>query len=220
MSWKVLDRMTPAFDANAEPLITPEVREKIESYFPRYETKRAALLPALHLVQNTYGHVSYQAMSEIAEVLEIHPSDVLDTITFYTHFWTHKKGRKVITVCRSLSCEVCGGAALLKEVKKQLNVGEHETTPDGEYSLVTEECLAVCDHGPCMLINEKMHKRVRVEDVEKILSDPNNDKIDYERSDLFDPPAMKPAEVYAAAGLQAHKKDSSNSAVSEKPQGE
>ena len=192
MSWQVIDRKQPVFDPKAPPVLSEAVREKIRSFFPRYDSRRAVLLPALHIVQDALGHVSYQAMYEIAKVLDIHPSDVLDTISFYTHFWTHPKGEKVVTVCRSISCEVMGGAAVLEEIKKQLGVEEHGTTKDGKYSLVTEECLAGCDHAPCMLINEKLHKRVRAEDVKKILSDANNTKIDPERSELFDAPRVGP----------------------------
>jgi NADH-quinone oxidoreductase subunit E len=188
MSWKVIDRKQPVFDPKAPPVLSEAVREKIRSFFPRYDSRRAVLLPALHIVQDALGHVSYQAMYEIAKLLDIHPSDVMDTISFYTHFWTHPKGEKVVTACRSISCEVMGGAAVLEEIKKQLGVEEHGTTKDGKYSLVTEECLAGCDHAPCMLINEKLHKRVRPEDVKKILADTNNAKIDPERSELFDAP--------------------------------
>ncbi len=188
MAWKTLDRTEPVYDKDAPVVLSEAVRRKIESYFPRYETKRAVLLPALHVVQESLGHVSWKAMAEVAEILEIPPSDVLDTISFYTHFWTKPKGRKVITVCRSISCELMGGREMLDAVKAKLGIGEHETTPDGEYSLVTEECLAGCDHAPCMLINERLHKNVRLEDVEKILADLENDRIDAQRSDLYDAP--------------------------------
>ena len=127
-------------------------------------------------------------MVEIAELLEIRPADVLDTTSFYTHFWTHAKGKKVIVVCRSLSCEVLGGSAVLEEIKRQLGIEEHETTPDGQWSFMTEECLAACEHAPCMLINEKLHKCVKVADLDRILDDPNNDKLEMPRSDLFDAP--------------------------------
>ena len=150
------------------------------------------MLPALWVVQNGNGHVSHQAMVEIAELLEIHPSDVLDTLSFYTHFWTHPKGKKVINVCRSISCELMGGARVLAELKKQLGIDEHGTSSDGRYSLVTEECLACCDHAPCMIINEKTHKHVRPEDVAGILADESNDRVTMKRSDLFDAPSSAP----------------------------
>lgn len=189
MSWKTIDRVTPVVEAEGGPLLSDAVRDKIRSFFPRYETKKAALLPALHIVQNTLGHVPWAAMVEVAEVLEIHPSEVIDTLSFYTHFWTHEKGKKVVTVCRSLTCEVMGGDKVLEAIKSELGIEEHGTTPDGQYSLVTEECLAGCDHGPCLLVNEKMHKCVKPEDVKKILADEDNDKLPFARSDLFDPPA-------------------------------
>jgi len=190
MSWTVIDRNQPAFDPKAPPVLSEAVRTKIRSFFERYETKRAVLLPALHIVQDALGHVPCQAMVEIADLLEIHPSDVIDTISFYTHFWTHRKGEKVITVCRSISCEVMGGAAVLEELKKQLGIDEHETTRNGKYSLVTEECLAGCDHAPCLLINEKLHKRVKPQEVAKFLAEADNDRIAVPRSDLFDAPSL------------------------------
>jgi NADH-quinone oxidoreductase subunit E len=188
MAWQTIDRNQPAIDSDAAPALSEAVRDKIRTFFDRYETKRAVLLPALHIVQNTLGHVSWQAMTEIAELLEIPPSEVMDTISFYTQFWIHPKGKKVITVCRSISCEVMGSNAVLAEIKKQLGIDEHGTTTDGKYSLITEECLAGCDHAPCLTINEKVHKRVRPEDVARILADADNDRLSVERSDLFDAP--------------------------------
>ncbi|MCK4658398.1 MAG: NAD(P)H-dependent oxidoreductase subunit E [Phycisphaerae bacterium] len=188
MVWQAIDRNEAVIDPEAPAVLSAAVRKKIESFLPRYETRLAALLPALHVVQDELGYLSHQAMKEIAEILELHPSQVLDTLSFYTHFWTHPKGRKVITVCRSICCETLGGNKLLEAIKAKLGIDEHETTPDGEYSLVTEECLALCDYGPCMLINEKVHKCVKPEDVGRILDDPNNDVVDMPRSDLFDGP--------------------------------
>ena len=87
-----------------------------------------------------------------------------------------------------MTCELMGGAAVKAALEKKLGIHEHQTTPDGEWSLMTEECLAGCDHAPCMLINEKLHKCVRVEELEQILGDPNNDKLSMPRSDLYDAP--------------------------------
>ena len=193
MAWVTINRNEPVVDPKASPVLSEAVRTKIRSFFERYETKQAVLLPALHIVQDALGHVPWQAMVEIADLLEIHPSDVIDTISFYTHFWTHPKGEKVVTACRSISCEVMGGAAVLEELKQQLGIDEHETTQDGKYSLVTEECLAGCDHAPCLLINEKLHKRVKPQDVAKLLAEANNDRIAVPRSALFDAPSLSAA---------------------------
>ncbi len=187
MAWQTIDRKTVS-DERLGPGLSAAVKDKIRSFFPRYPDKKAAMLPALHIAQEANGYISLRAIREIAEVLEVPPAAVMDVVSFYTHFWTHPRGRKVICVCRSLTCELMGGKTLLELLKEKLGIGEHETTPDGEYSLMTEECLAACDHGPCMLINEKLHKCVRPEDLDRILADPDNDKLDVPRSDLFDAP--------------------------------
>ena len=188
MPWRAVNRNVPVVDPDAPPVLSEAVRAKIRSFFPRYETKRAALLPALHVVQSALGHVPWKAMVELAELLEIRPAEVLDTISFYTHFWTEPKGEKVITVCRSITCELMGGREVLEAIKRELGIEEHQTTPDGRYSLTTEECLAGCDHAPCLIINEKLHKKVRPADVPALLADPDNDRLDVPRSDLFDAP--------------------------------
>jgi len=186
VSWKVIDRTRAPEDEG--PGISEAVREKIRSFFPRYPTRQAVILPALHIIQDANGYISLRAMRELAELLEIPPSRVMDVVTFYTHFWTHPKGRKVIVLCRSITCALMGADRLADAIQQRLGIGEHETTPDGEWSFMTEECLAECDHAPCMLINEKMHKCVKVEDLERILSDPECDRLDIPRSDLYDAP--------------------------------
>ncbi len=62
MAWQTIDRNEPVVDKNAVPVLSEAVREKIRSFFPRYETKRAALLPALHVVQRSLGYVPWRAM--------------------------------------------------------------------------------------------------------------------------------------------------------------
>lgn len=187
MAWETIDRNSVSEDAQG-PGLSEGVKERVRNFFDRYPTKRAALLPALHIVQEANGYVSLRSMRELAELLEIPPSAVMDVVTFYSHYWTKPRGKKTICVCRSLTCELLGGRPLLEALKEKLGIDEGETTSDGEYSLMTEECLAACDHGPCMLINEKMHKVVKLDDLDRILADPDNDKLTMRRSTLYDPP--------------------------------
>jgi len=190
LSWQTIDRTT-IDEEHLGPGLSPAAQAKIREFFPRYPTKRAVLLPALHVTQDALGYISPRAMREVAELLELPPSAVMDVVSFYTQFWTHPRGKKTIVLCRSLTCELMGGKEVRAALEKKLGIGEHETTPDGEWSFMTEECLAGCDHAPCMLINEKRHKCVQVEDLDRILADPNCDRLDVPRSDLFDAPKQQ-----------------------------
>lgn len=188
MSWQAIDRNRPVIPEGAPPALSEMVRDKIRSLFDRYPTRQAALLPALHIAQKAAGCVSLQVMKEVAELLGLFPSQVMDTASFYTHFWSQARGRKVIVLCRSLSCELMGSKAVADAIRRELGIEDHATTPDGRYSFMTEECLGACEDGPCMLINERLHRRVRPEQVPAMLSDPDNDRLDLPRSSLYDAP--------------------------------
>src|SRR6476619_5362938 len=78
MAWRVENRRLAVIDERAESYLTEELKRILrDNYFPRYPTKRAVLLPALHLVQHTYNWIPHEAMVEIAELLEITPAEVL-----------------------------------------------------------------------------------------------------------------------------------------------
>ncbi|MFP3386532.1 NAD(P)H-dependent oxidoreductase subunit E, partial [Tritonibacter sp. SIMBA_163] len=83
----------------------------------------------------------YQSIEEAADFLGLAPSVVLDTATFYEEFWLQPKGRYVVWICQSISCELLGSPSLLDAVKDKLGVDVGETTEDGKFTLMSVECL-------------------------------------------------------------------------------
>lgn len=169
MAWKVVDRLTPTPAESAEPLIDAQMREQIEAEFVKYPTKRAALLTALHLVQDKYKQISDQAIRELAEIIEISPGEVLDTLSFYDMYSRHKMGRHKIGVCVSLSCELCGCKDLISRVKSKLGISPGETTDDGKFSLVGMECIGACEFAPAILLDEKLHQIEYLNTLEELI---------------------------------------------------
>jgi len=169
MAWLVEDRRTQKIAAG-EPLLTEALKTELrEKYFPRYPTKRAVTLPALHLLQHTYGWIPTAALQEVAEFLELAPAEVLDTASFYEEYWLKPKGRYLIQVCRSLSCEICGSKELTDHLCKKLNVEVGETTEDKKFTLVELECLGSCGTAPAAMINEVLLENMTVEKLDKEL---------------------------------------------------
>src|SRR5881394_501056 len=145
MAWRVENRRLAVIDERAEPYLTEEIKRELrEKYFPRYPTKRAVLLPALHLIQHEHGWIATRALAEVAEFLEMSPAEVLDTATFYEEYWLKPKGKYLVSVCRSLSCEICGSDKLTDHLKQKLGVELFETTDDGRITLIELECLGAC----------------------------------------------------------------------------
>ena len=154
--------------------LSENAKQTIAEHLPRYPNKQAVTLPALHVVQQEKGCVSNKAMREIAEILELSPAQILDTATFYGFFRTEENplGQKRIWVCRSISCMLRGGEELLAALCEKYGIAPGETTPDGKLTLELAECLGACDGAPCVLVEDELHLRCSVEDVERLANEP------------------------------------------------
>src|SRR2546426_1172898 len=171
MAWTTENRRTATVDRRAEPYLTDDMKiDLARKYFPRYPTKRAVLLPALHHLQHAYGWIPVQAMEEVAAFLEVSPAEVMDTATFYEEYWLRPKGQYLLQVCRSLSCEICGSRAITDRLREKLNVEPGETTNDGKFTLVELECLGSCGTAPALLINDVLHENVTVETIDRLIA--------------------------------------------------
>jgi NADH-quinone oxidoreductase subunit E len=151
-----------AFDA--------DLRRQIEEILPRYPTRQAAVLPALHLVNGRLGYVPPEAVAKLAQLLGLAPAQVQDTVSFYGFFKQDKpQGRYRVWVCRSLSCAARGGEELLEYLCEKLGIRPGETTPDGRVTLEFAECLGACDQAPAILVNETLYGNMTKEEVDELV---------------------------------------------------
>jgi len=156
------------------PYLTEDMRRKFETdILPRFPSKQAATLPALHEVQHAYGYIPYQAIEEVATFLEQDAATVLDTATFYEEFFLEPRGKYTVWVCQSLSCELMGQPDLLDAISQKLGIEPGETTDDGRITLMTVECLGSCGTAPVALVNERLHENVTRSNFESLLDELN-----------------------------------------------
>src|SRR5688572_12735821 len=149
-------------------VLTSEMIDAIKAFFPRYPSRQAVTLPALHIVNDKLRCVPRQAVVEIAELLGLAPAQVQDTLTFYGYFKQDQPhGRCRLWVCRSISCALRGADDLLDHLSRSLHVSPGETTPDGSVTLEYAECLGACEHAPCMLADQQLIKSVTKESAEQ-----------------------------------------------------
>ena len=185
MAWTTENRRTETLDRRPEPYLTDELKRLLsETYIPRYPTKRAVLLPALHLVQHTYNWIPPQAMEEIGAFLELAPAEVMDTASFYEEYWLKPKGKYLVQVCRSLACELCQSEQLTEAVRKQCGVDVGETTADGRFTLVQLECLGACGTAPVALCNEVLHEDLTPQKLGALIDQLPADPHDYKDPDV------------------------------------
>jgi NADH-quinone oxidoreductase subunit E len=153
------------------PVLTDDLRQKILSYLPRYPTKQAVTLPALHLVHDTLRCVPLQAIREIADLLDLSPAQVHDTMSFYEFFHDESAslGKTRLWVCRSLACHLRGSEELLDHLCRRLNVVPGRTTADGKITLEFAECLGACEGAPAVMVDDEHEHNVTIERADELV---------------------------------------------------
>jgi NADH-quinone oxidoreductase subunit E len=151
--------------------LSDELRNKIADLLPRYPQKQAVTLPALHLVQDALRCVPQPAIREIAEILDLAPSEVLDTMTFYGFFRTEENplGTTRLWMCRSLACMLRGSDDLTAHVCQTLGVQPGGTTADKAITLETAECIGACEGAPCALVDDAAVHNLTNESVDELV---------------------------------------------------
>ncbi|CCB87606.1 NADH dehydrogenase [ubiquinone] flavoprotein 2,mitochondrial [Parachlamydia acanthamoebae UV-7] len=152
-------------------MLTEETRKSIIELQKRYPNKRSALIPALHLAQAEIGYLPRDIQNEVAELFDIDSNEVNAVVTFYDMFFDQPLGKHLIHVCKNLSCMLRGADGVLKKICHRLNVEPHETTADGEFTVIPSECLAACDRAPMVLVDDKVVGPISEQDVEHILEE-------------------------------------------------
>lgn len=134
------------------------------------ETREAAGIEALKVVQKHRGWISDDSLIAIAQCLQISSAQLEGVATFYNLIYRQKVGHYVIHLCDSISCHLTGYDEILSVIQTYLGISYGQTTPDGEFTLLSNACLGSCDKSPAMMINGRHYHSLTKESVVSILN--------------------------------------------------
>ena len=150
-------------------MFAAELVTELEAIRARFPYPKAAMVPVLRRLQTEKGWLASDTQAWVAEFLSVTAIEVHEVVTFYPMLYADPVGKHVVHVCRTLSCDVCGGKELWKHLEKKLGVQRNGTTADGKFTLRAAECLASCGTAPVMLINNERHEHVDAAAADKLL---------------------------------------------------
>ena len=145
------------------------VKTRVDEILASYTGEKAELIPILQQVQQAFGYLPEDALSQVAKFVDVPECTVFGIVTFYAQFKLVPTGRNIIRVCRGTGCYVRGAPRLLDEVEKALGIKDGETTPDMEYTLETVACFGSCALAPVMVVNDRVYGRMTPDKVKKII---------------------------------------------------
>lgn len=158
------EKNVPAFNG------TKEQEKQLMDVIAKHKESRGALIPVLHEAQEIYGYLPIEVQTMIAEGLGLSLAEVYGVVTFYAQFSLYPKGKYKIAVCLGTACYVKGSGEILERFKQRLGIDVGECTPDGKFSLEASRCIGACGLAPVLTVNEDVHGRLTVDDVDDILA--------------------------------------------------
>lgn len=149
----------------------PKALKDLKDLLEPYDTDRFHLIPMLQDAQEHLGYLSEDAIDQVAEHLNLSPSDVYGVATFYTQFRFTPPGRHCIKVCQGTACHVRGSGLILDELSRQLGVRPGETTEDRRISLERVACYGSCALAPVVVADDKVFGRMNAKKTVELIED-------------------------------------------------
>jgi NADH-quinone oxidoreductase subunit E len=153
-----------------------DIEQAIHDIVKRYGAKPTTLIMVLQDVQKHYRYLPMEALQAVAKKMNLPIAQVYSVATFYKAFSLKPKGRHHICVCTGTACHVRQANVIVDNLARSLKIQPGETTPDGEISFETVNCLGACALGPLMTVDEEYHGNMTVTIMNKLLGDLRHSK--------------------------------------------
>jgi formate dehydrogenase subunit gamma len=146
------------------------LKEIVESAIESHQGKIGALLPVLHSIQDTLGHIPSESVPMIARAMNLSRAEINGVMSFYHDFRSEPAGEHILHLCRAEACQAMGARELEDHVKKRLGIDYGETTSNGLFTLEPVYCLGNCACSPSLRVNDDLHARVTADTFDEMIA--------------------------------------------------
>ncbi len=134
--------------------------------------QKSALLPVLHLAQESFGNwLSAETLDYVAELLQLQSIEVYEVATFYSMYNLKPVGKYTFEVCQTGPCMLRGSDDIIKYIGHTLGIKPGETSADGLFTLKTVECLGACGYAPMMQMGKHYREHLTKEKIDAIINE-------------------------------------------------
>ena len=127
--------------------------KKAEEIIKLYPQKRSALGPLLYLAQNKEGYIDDDSVIEISNLLGITEVQVRSVASLYTMYKQEPTGKYLLSVCKSISCEINNSKEVISGIKEFTGLSSNETDPEKTFTFEEVECIGACGGAPAVQVN-------------------------------------------------------------------
>ena len=150
-------------------VFSSSLQGKIQHYLERYETKRSAILPILHEIQDECAWIQAKHIEALETEYGLSKVHVREVASFYSMYRLSEAKPLRIYFCDNIVCTMMGAGKVMEKINQHIKKKEASGKPCS-FSLTGVPCLGVCDGAPAMLVNKERHLKVTTENIDEILS--------------------------------------------------
>jgi NADH:ubiquinone oxidoreductase subunit E len=130
-----------------------ELIDKAKEIIDMYPQKRSALGPLLYLAQEKDGYISNDSIVEISNLIGITEVQVKSVASFYSMYKEEQTGKYLLSVCKSISCEINDSRSVIDSVKNFTGLENYETDTEKVFTFEEVECIGACGGAPAVQVN-------------------------------------------------------------------
>ena len=130
-----------------------ELIDKANEIIELYPEKRSALGPLLYLAQEKDGYISNDSIVQISNLVGITEVQVKSVASFYSLYKEEQTGKYLLSVCKSISCEINDSRSVIDSVKNFTGLENYETDNDKVFTFEEVECIGACGGAPAVQVN-------------------------------------------------------------------
>jgi len=148
-----------------------QIRAYLDPFRDQFAEERSLVLPALKFAQTEKGHLTGEDLAAVAAATNLTPAYVESIASFYDRLYLDPVGKRVVSVCVSISCMLNGSDELLEHLCSREGLsGEGGTGADREITIQEAQCLGACDRAPCLQVDaEETMGPVSLEDADGLI---------------------------------------------------
>ena len=127
--------------------------DKAKEIIDMYPQKRSALGPLLYQAQEKDGYISNDSIVEISNLIGITEVQVKSVASFYSMYKEEQTGKYLLSVCKSISCEINDSRSVIDSVKNFTGLENYETDTEKVFTFEEVECIGACGGAPAVQVN-------------------------------------------------------------------
>jgi len=146
------------------------MNKKIQTILEQHRSDRTRLIDMLWEVQRQHGYIPDEAVSELAEGLNMSCGDIRETSSFYHFFHDQPTGKYRIYLSDTVISRMNGYPEVRDALEQAAGTRMGTVDPSQTFGLFDTACIGLSDQEPAMLVDDVVFTRLTAEKVTEIVS--------------------------------------------------